>query len=102
MMKFIGRVLNTQNEVADNSHVFAASAQVWNEPEQETLHQIFQKHLDVRTRISEIRYTLSIIEDNLKVFLQISNQRESNLLEWIIIALILVEILNLFFTQWIK
>ena len=57
------------------------------------------KHFDLRVRFSEIEYTLRIIEENLSVFREISNQRQSNLLEWIIIILILVEVINLFISK---
>lgn len=57
------------------------------------------KHFDLRVRFSEIEYTLRIIEDNLSVFREISQHRESNILEWIVIMLILVEVLNLLITK---
>jgi uncharacterized Rmd1/YagE family protein len=60
------------------------------------------KHFDLRVRFSEIEYTLRIIEDNLSVFREISNQRESSILEWIIIALILVEVFDLLITKLFK
>jgi len=60
------------------------------------------KHFDLRIRFSEIEYTLRIIEDNLSVFREISNQRESSILEWIIIALILVEVFDLLITKLFK
>jgi uncharacterized Rmd1/YagE family protein len=102
MLKFIGRALNTQNDIADNIYIFATPEQVWSDPSLDPIHQGLLKHFDLRVRVSEIEYTLRIIEDNLKVFLQISNQRESNLLEWIIIILILIEILDVFLPQLIK
>ena len=95
MLKFIGRALNTQNDIADNIYIFDAPEQVWENENLDSLNRGLMKHFDLRVRISEIEYTLHIIEDNLKVFLQISNQRESNVLEWIIIVLILVELLNI-------
>jgi len=45
---------------------------------------------------------LRIIEDNLRVFSEIINQRESSLLEWIIILLILVEVFDLLITKLLK
>ena len=57
------------------------------------------KHFDLRVRFSEIEYTLKIINDNLSIFREIINQRESSLLELIIIVLILVEIVDLFITK---
>jgi uncharacterized Rmd1/YagE family protein len=95
MLKFIGRALNTQNDIADNIYIFDAPEQVWDNKELDSLHRGLMQHFDLRVRVSEIQYTLRIIDDNLKVFLQISNQRESNVLEWIIIILILVELLNI-------
>lgn len=95
MMKFIGKALNTQNEIADNIYIFDAPEQVWDDEYLDKLHQGLMKHFDLRVRFSEIEYTLRIIEDNLRVFREISHQRESNTLEWIIIVLILVEVFNL-------
>jgi uncharacterized Rmd1/YagE family protein len=60
------------------------------------------KHFDLRVRFSEIEYTLRIIEDNLSVFREIINQRESSLLELIIIILILVEVFDLLITKLLK
>ena len=57
------------------------------------------KHFDLRVRFSEIEYTLKIINDNLSIFREIINQRESSMLELIIIVLILVEIVDLFITK---
>ena len=95
MLKFIGKALNTQNDIADNIYIFDAPEQVWENENLDSLNKGLMKHFDLRVRVSEIEYTLRIIDDNLKVFLQISNQRESNVLEWIIIILILAELLNI-------
>lgn len=96
MIKFIGKALNTQNDIADNIYIFDAPDQVWDDEYLDRLHKGLMKHFDLRVRFSEIEYTLRIIEDNLSVFREISHQRESSILEWIIIALILVEVVNLF------
>lgn len=99
MLKFIGRALNTQNDIADNIYIFDAPEQVWENQYLDALHKGLLKHFDLRVRFSEIEYTLRIIEDNLSVFREISNQRESNSLEWIIIILILVEVFDLFISK---
>jgi uncharacterized Rmd1/YagE family protein len=99
MMKFIGRALNTQNDIADNIYIFDAPEQVWEDEYLDKLHQGLIKHYDLRTRFSEIEYTLRIIEDNLSVFREISHQRESSILEWIIIILILVEVFDLIISK---
>ncbi len=99
MLKFIGKALNTQNDIADNIYIFDAPELVWDDEYLDKLHKGLMKHFDLRVRFSEIEYTLRIIEDNLDVFREISNQRESNTLEWIIIALILVEVFDLFISK---
>jgi required for meiotic nuclear division protein 1 len=99
MLKFIGRALNTKNDIADNIYIFDAPEQVWDDEYLDSLHKGLMKHFDLRVRFSEIEYTLRIIEDNLRIFREISQHRESNLLEWIIIILILVEVVNLLISK---
>ena len=99
MMKFIGRALNTQNDIADNIYIFDAPELVWDNEYLDNLHKGLMKHYDLRVRFSEVEYTLRIIEDNLHMFREIYSQRESSLLEWIIILLILVEVVNLFLSK---
>jgi len=102
MMRFLGRALNTQNDIAENIYIFDAPDQVWDDEYLDKLHQGLIKHFDLRVRFSEIEYTLRIIEDNLSVFREIINQRESSLLELIIIILILVEVFDLLITKLLK
>lgn len=99
MMKFIGRALNKQHDIADNIYIFDAPDLVWDNEYLDSLHKGLMKHYDLRVRFSEVEYTLRIIEDNLHVFREIYSQRESSYLEWIIIALILVEVVNLFLSK---
>ncbi len=99
MIKFIGKALTTQNDIADNIYIFDAPEHVWEDEYLDKLHKGLMKHFDLRVRFSEIEYTLRIIEDNLSVFREISHQRESSILEWIIIALILVEVFDLLISK---
>lgn len=102
MMRFIGRALNTQNDIAENIYIFDAPELVWDDEYLDKLHQALIKHFDLRVRFSEVEYTLRIIEDNLTVFREISHQRESSFLEWIIILLILVEVFDLIITKFLN
>lgn len=101
MMKFIGRALVTKNEIADNVYIFDAPELVWDDEFLDKLHRGLQKQLDLRIRFSEIEYTLRTISENLDTFREIYNQRENSLLEWIIIALILVEVFDLFISKFL-
>jgi required for meiotic nuclear division protein 1 len=99
MMRFIGRALNTQNEIAGNIYIFDAPDIVWDDEYLDTLHRGLMKYFDLRVRYNEVEYTLRTIEDNLSVFREIIHQRESTILEFIIIVLILVEVFDLIITK---
>jgi len=99
MLKFIGKALNTQNDIAENIYIFDAPELAWDDEYSDSLHKGLMKHFDLRVRFSEIEYTLRIIEDNLSVFREISHQRDSNMLELIIIILILVEVFDLLISK---
>lgn len=99
MTRFLGRALNTQNDIAENIYIFDAPDLVWDDEYLDKLHQGLIKHFDLRVRFSEVEYLLRIIEGNLKVFVEIINQRESSLLETIIIILILVEVFDLLISK---
>ena len=99
MHRFLGKALNTQNDIAENIYIFDAPDLTWEDEYLDKLHRGLMKHFDLRVRFSEIEYTLRIIENNLTVFREIIHQRESNLLEFIIILLILVEVFDLFITK---
>jgi uncharacterized Rmd1/YagE family protein len=99
MMRFLGKALNTQNDIAENIYIFDAHDLTWEDEYLDKLYQGLIKHFDLRVRFSEIEYTLKIIENNLTVFRDITHQRESNVLEYIIIVLILVEVFDLIITK---
>lgn len=99
MMRFIGKALSTQNDIAENIYIFDAPEMVWDDEYLDKLHRGLIKHFDLRTRFSELEYTMRIIEDNLTVFREIIHQRESLWLELTIIALIMVEVFDLFISK---
>lgn len=102
MHRFLGKALNTQNDIAENIYIFDAPDLAWENEYLDKLHQGLIRHFDLKVRFSEIEYTLRIIENNLTVFREIIHQRESNLLEFIIILLILVEVFDLFITKFLS
>lgn len=99
MHRFLGKALNTQNDIAENIYIFDAPDLTWEDEYLDKIHMGLMKHFDLKVRFSEIEYTLRIIENNLTVFREIIHQRESNILEFIIILLILVEVFDLFISK---
>ena len=102
MHRFIGKALNTQNDIAENIYIFDAPDLAWENEYLDKFHHGLMKYFDLKVRFSEIEYTLRIIENNLAVFREIIHQRESSLLEIVIILLILVEVFDLFITKFLS
>lgn len=101
MMRFIGKALGTKNDITDNIYIFDSPEMVWEDAYLDRLYQSLRKHFDIRVRTNEIEYTLRTISENLDTFREIYNQREASQLEWIIIVLILVEVLDLLATRFL-
>ena len=66
---------------------------MWDNEELNLLNRNLKANFDINTRFKDLDYRLQIVEDNLKLFTDVLNVRESSRLEWIIIILILIEIL---------
>jgi uncharacterized Rmd1/YagE family protein len=93
---FIGKVLNIKNRIAANFYILDSPEETW---EDEYLSKVdfgLRKTFDVKIRVREIDYQLKIIRDNLDLFKDIAQHRKSNMLEWVIILLIMVEVINMF------
>jgi uncharacterized Rmd1/YagE family protein len=96
---FIGKVLNIKNRIADNFYILDSPEETW---EDEYLAKIdfgLRRTFDIKIRFREIDNQLQIIRDNLNLFKDLAQHRNSNILEWVIIILILVEVVNLIFEK---
>lgn len=97
--KIIGRTLNVRNRIIDELYILDSPESTW---EDEYLNKIdtgLKKVFDMRIRYLNIDAQLNIIKENLNLFKDMLHHRQSNILEWIIIALILIEVINLFFEK---
>ncbi|MDX1628620.1 MAG: RMD1 family protein [Fulvivirga sp.] len=99
ILKFIGKALNTQNRIAENLYIFDSPAITWENEYYGAIHARLSRHFELNGRYRSIENTLKIIEANLNAFLDVNNHRESSRLEWIIIILILVEVIETFVTK---
>lgn len=98
LLKHIGKVLNVKNSIIDNLYILDDPNLVWDNEELNLLNRHLKINFDINTRFKGLDYRLQIVEDNLTIFTNILNVKESNRLEWIIILLILSEIIiNLVF-----
>jgi len=95
LRRYIGRTLNLKNKISQNLYIFDSPPETW---EDENLNKIdigLKKTFDLQIRYRNIQEDLQIIKENLELFKDLMQYKKSNLLEWIVILLILIEVLNL-------
>jgi uncharacterized Rmd1/YagE family protein len=99
MLKFIGRTLNNKNRIVENLFIFDSPDLTWDDEYLDKLYRGMARTFELQTRFKEIEYTFKVVEDNLTVFRELYLHRESKQLEWIVILLILVEVIDLIVTK---
>lgn len=95
LRQYIGRTLLLRNRIAENIYVFDSPPETW---EDETLNRIdaeLKRTFDLQVRVRTLHEGLNIVRDNLELFRGLLQHRHSSILEWIVIILILVEVLNM-------
>jgi required for meiotic nuclear division protein 1 len=95
MIKFIGRMLNSKNRIIENLFIFDSPDLTWDDEYLDKIHLGLARTFEIQSRFKEVEYTFKVIEDNLSVFRELYLHRESSKLEWIIIALICIEVFDL-------
>lgn len=95
LKKYIGRTLLLKNRIAENLYIFDSPPETWDD---ETLNKIdvdLKRTFDLQERFKNIQEGLNIVRDNLELFRDLLQYRHSTVLEWIVIVLILVEVINM-------
>lgn len=99
LKQYIGRTLLLRNRIAENIYVFDSPPETW---EDENLNKIdgdLKRTFDLQVRVRVLQEGLSIVRDNLELFRSLLQYRNSTILEWVIILLILVEVIDLIFQK---
>ncbi|NBB19403.1 RMD1 family protein [Runella sp. CRIBMP] len=96
LMQFIGKTLSIKNSIVDDLYIFDAPDSAWENELLGRIDDAIKRTLDLRMRYRDIDYKLKIVHENLTVFTDILQNRESTRLEWIIIILIMIEVVHLF------
>lgn len=99
MLKFIGKTLNTKNRIDEAIYIFDVPLFVWNNEYLDRINTGLIDHFELNTRLKGIHSRLETVEDNLSVFSDLFHHRESAFLEWIIIVLISIEVLDMFLSK---
>jgi len=95
LKKYIGRTLNLKNRIAGNLYIFDSPEATWEDEDLNKLDKGLKKIFDLQSRFRTIQEGLQIVRDNLELFKDMLQYRNSVLLEWVVIILILVEVINL-------
>ena len=102
LKRFIGRVLNIKNQISENLYIFDSPDITWENQELNRLDHLLKQTFDLKDRYRYINERTAIIKEDLELFKDIMDHKESSKLEWIIIALILVEVVDLFVIRLLK
>ena len=94
LKKFIGKTLLLKNRIAENLYIFDSPPETWEDEQLDKLHNGLIKNFDLQERFRNVSEGLGIVKDNLELFKDILQYRNSTVLEWIIIALIAIEVIN--------
>lgn len=99
LRKYIGKTLNLKNAIVKSLYVIDSHPTTWEDEYLNTIEINLKKTFDVRDRYRSINENLVIVKENLDLFKDMMQHRDSSVLEWIIIILILVEVMNLAFEK---
>ena len=99
MLKFVGKTLNSKNRIIDNLYIFDVPDIVWDSKYLDEIHTGLIRVFDLKSRFKEVQASFKNIEENLSIFIEVHQHKMSNILEWIIIVLILIEVVDLFITK---
>lgn len=102
LIQYIGKALNLKNQIARNLYIFDTPQLMWEEQSLDQLHTALTRELDITLRYRYIQENLGIVQENLELFKDLSQHSHSAQLEWIIIILILIEVVDLFVTKLIR
>lgn len=96
MQRFIGRILAVRNRIIDNLYIMDAPDITWEDEFLDKVDRGMKKTFDVAERFRSLDYQLRETRESLELFAELLQFRKSNMLEWIIIILILIEVVQIF------
>jgi len=95
LKKFIGRTMVLRTRIAENLLIFETTDLAWSRKKLADLDDSLRKQLNMVERHHGLEYSLGIVKENLDLYKDILQHKHSSMLEWVIIALIFIEIINM-------
>jgi uncharacterized Rmd1/YagE family protein len=96
LKKYIGKTLLLKNRIAENLYIFDSPPETWEDERLDKLHNELKKNFDLQDRFRNVSDGLGIVKENLELIRDIMQYRNSVYLEWIVITLIAIEVINFF------
>lgn len=95
LKRFIGKILNIKNKISENLYIFDSPDITWENEILNKLNVDLKNVFDLKDRYRIIHDRIDIIKENLELFKDIMDHKESSRLEWIIIILIIIEVFDM-------
>lgn len=99
LKKYIGKTLLLKNRISQHLYIFDSPPETWEDERLDKLHTDLKKNFDLTERFRGVTESLGIVKENLELFRDILQYRTGVVLEWIIIALIAIEVIHFLFDK---
>jgi uncharacterized Rmd1/YagE family protein len=99
LMRYIGRTLYLKNRIAENLYIFDSPPQTWENEELDKLHRQLKRLFDLQDRFRDVSEGIGIVKENLELFKDLLQHRNSTMLEWIVIGLIAIEVFHFLWNE---
>jgi uncharacterized Rmd1/YagE family protein len=96
LKKYIGKTLVLKNRISQNLYIFDSPPETWDDENLNKIYNDLKRTFDLQERFRNIEEGLTIVKDNLELFRDLLQYRNSYRLELVVIILILVEVLDIF------
>lgn len=94
LKKYIGKTLLIKNRIAENLYIFDSPPETWEDESLNKIHNDLNRTFDLQERFRHVSEGLAIVKENLELFKDLLQHRNSAVLEWIVIGLITFEVLH--------
>lgn len=99
LKKYIGKTLLLKNRISQHLYIFDSPPETWEDERLDKLHTELKRNFDLTERFRGVSDSLEIVKENLELFRDILQYRNSVFLEWVIIILIAIEVAHFFFEK---
>jgi len=96
LKKFIGKALSINNRISNNLYILESPPNAWNNDYLNKIDQELKEIFKIHSRTQIIQENINRIKENLDLFTSITFHKKGEALEWIVIWLIVIEVINTF------